>query len=42
MFHWLEDPFYHTALDVAANVQPESLELMTAIAIGLVRVAASR
>lgn len=42
MFHWLDDPFYHTALDVVANVQPENIELMTAIAIGLVRVAASR
>jgi len=40
MFHWVEDPFYHTALDVSANVQPASLELMGAIAIELVRVAA--
>jgi aminopeptidase YwaD len=41
MFHWVDDPYYHTALDVSANVQPYSLELMGAIAIGLIRVAAS-
>ena len=40
MFHWVDDPYYHTALDVSGNVQPYSLELMGAIAIGLVRVAA--
>lgn len=42
MFHWFDDPFYHTALDVSANVQWESLELMGAIAIDLVRLAATR
>lgn len=42
MFHWVEDPFYHTALDISANVQPDALELMGAIAIELVRVAARR
>jgi aminopeptidase S len=40
MFHWVEDPYYHTALDVTANVQPAALDLMGAIAIELVRVAA--
>jgi len=40
MFHWVDDPFYHTRLDVPDNVQPRSLELMGAIAIELVRVAA--
>ena len=40
MFHWVDDPYYHTALDVSGNVQPYSLELMGAIAIELVRVAA--
>lgn len=40
MFHWVDDPFYHTALDVSGNVQPFSMELMGAIAIELVRVAA--
>ena len=40
MFHWVDDPYYHTALDISANVQPYSMELMGAIAIELVRVAA--
>jgi len=40
MFHWVDDPYYHTALDISANVQPYSMDLMGAIAIGLVRVAA--
>ena len=40
MFHWVDDPYYHTALDISANVQPYSMELMGAIAIGLVHVAA--
>ena len=40
MFHWVEDPYYHTALDVSRNVQVYSLDLMGAIAIELVRVAA--
>ena len=40
LFHWVEDSHYHTALDVSDNVQVESLELMGAIAIELVRVAA--
>ncbi len=40
MFHWVDDPFYHTALDVVANVRPEAMDLMGAIAIELVRVAA--
>jgi Zn-dependent M28 family amino/carboxypeptidase len=41
MFHWLDDPFYHTALDISANVRPDAMDLMGAIAIELVRVAAS-
>ncbi len=41
MFHWVDDPFYHTALDVSANVRPDAMDLMGAIAIELVRVAAS-
>lgn len=40
LFHWVDDPFYHTAFDVADNVQFEPLELMGAIAIELIRVAA--
>ncbi len=40
MFYWVDDPFYHTALDVSGNVQPYSMELMGAVAIELVRVAA--
>lgn len=40
LFHWTEDPHYHTPLDVSANVQIEALELMGAIAIELVRVVA--
>jgi Peptidase family M28 len=40
MFHWVDDPYYHTALDVSSNVQPYSMELMGAIAIELIRVAA--
>ncbi len=40
MFHWVDDPYYHTALDISTNVQPYSMDLMGAIAIGLVRVAA--
>jgi Zn-dependent M28 family amino/carboxypeptidase len=40
MFHWVDDPYYHTALDISANVQPYSMDLMGAIAIGLVQVAA--
>jgi aminopeptidase YwaD len=41
LFHWVEDPFYHTALDVPENVQVASLELMGAITIELIRVAAA-
>jgi Zn-dependent M28 family amino/carboxypeptidase len=41
MFHWLDDPFYHTALDISANVRPDAMDLMGAIAIDLVRVAAN-
>jgi hypothetical protein len=40
MFHWVDDPNYHTRFDVSEYVQPWSLELMGAIAIELVRVAA--
>ena len=40
MFHWVDDPYYHTALDISSNVQPYSMELMGAIAIELARVAA--
>ena len=40
MFHWVDDPNYHTRFDVPESVQPWSLELMGAIAIELVRVAA--
>ncbi|MBM2812260.1 MAG: peptidase [Chloroflexi bacterium] len=40
MFHWVDDPFYHTAFDVSDNVQPAAMDLMGAIAIELVRVAA--
>ena len=41
MFHWVEDPFYHTALDLPANLRHDALDLMGAIAIQLVRAAAS-
>lgn len=41
MFHWVEDPYYHTRFDVSENVQPWSMDLMGAIAIELVRVAAA-
>lgn len=40
MFHWVDDPNYHTRFDVPEQVQPYSLELMGAIAVELVRVAA--
>jgi aminopeptidase YwaD len=40
MFHWVDDPFYHTAFDVSDNVQPAAMDLMGAIAIELLRVAA--
>ncbi|MPZ13472.1 MAG: M20/M25/M40 family metallo-hydrolase [Chloroflexi bacterium] len=40
MLHWVDDPQYHTAFDVAENVQSDSLELMGDIAIELVRLAA--
>jgi hypothetical protein len=40
MFHWVDDPNYHTRFDVPEYVQPYSLELMGAIAVELVRVAA--
>jgi len=42
MFHWVDDPFYHTRMDVSPNVQWWSLELMGAIAIELTRLAALR
>jgi hypothetical protein len=42
MFHWVDDPFYHTNLDISPNVQPWSLDLMGGIAIELVRLAALR
>ena len=42
MFHWVDDPFYHTRLDISSNVQARSLDLMGAIAIELVRLAALR
>jgi hypothetical protein len=40
MFHWVDDPFYHTALDLPANVQSSAIDLMGAIVIEMVRVAA--
>jgi hypothetical protein len=40
MFHWVDDPFYHTALDIPANVQTAAMDLMGSIVIELVRVAA--
>jgi Iap family predicted aminopeptidase len=40
LFHWVDDPFYHTAFDLADHVQFHSLDLMGAIAIELVRAAA--
>jgi aminopeptidase YwaD len=40
MFHWMDDPYYHTALDIPENVQWQSLDLMGAIAIELIKVAA--
>jgi hypothetical protein len=40
MFHWLDDPFYHTALDLPFRVQPAALDLMGGIVIELVRLAA--
>jgi Zn-dependent M28 family amino/carboxypeptidase len=40
MFHWVDDPFYHTRFDVSENVQVPAMDLMGAIAIELVRVAA--
>ena len=42
MFHWVDDPFYHSAFDVVANLQRDALDLMGAVAIGLVRVAAGQ
>jgi Zn-dependent M28 family amino/carboxypeptidase len=41
LFHEEVDDAYHTARDVAARVQPDSMNLMGAIAIGLIRLAAS-
>ncbi len=40
MFHWVDDPFYHTAFDLPANVRTDAMDLMGGIAIELVRVAA--
>jgi hypothetical protein len=40
MFHWVDDPFYHTALDIPANVQPFAIDLMGSIVVDLVRFAA--
>jgi hypothetical protein len=40
MFHWVDDPFYHTVMDISANLKPAAMELMGAIAIEMVRVAA--
>jgi hypothetical protein len=41
MFHWYDDPFYHTVADVVANLKPAAMDLMGAIVIDLVRVAAN-
>ncbi len=40
MFHWLDDPCWHEPCDLAGRVQPEAMDLMGAIAIELVRIAA--
>lgn len=41
MFHWVDDPFYHTAMDVPANLNPAAMDLMGAIILDLLRVAAN-
>ncbi|OGG44918.1 MAG: hypothetical protein A3F84_11200 [Candidatus Handelsmanbacteria bacterium RIFCSPLOWO2_12_FULL_64_10] len=39
-FYWTEDPCWHLACDVSSRVNPEAIELMDAIAIELIRIAA--
>lgn len=40
MFYWTEDYCWHLACDVADRVQPEAIDLMGAIAIELIKIAA--
>lgn len=40
MFYWVDDPCWHLACDVADRVQPHSMELMAAIAVELIKIAA--
>ncbi|MSQ24044.1 MAG: Zn-dependent exopeptidase M28 [Chloroflexi bacterium] len=41
-FYWTDDPCWHLACDVATRVQPGPMELMGAIALELIRIAAGR
>jgi hypothetical protein len=39
MFYWTDDPCWHLACDVADRVQPEAIDLMSSIAIELIKIA---